>query len=91
MTDKEPDLIYERSFKPNGEIKIYKNRIYLHTKKGLFSDSKETILLKTVTAIDLDGMLKRLKIRTASGKVYEHPHAVGKTAEEIQQVILGLL
>lgn len=89
MTTDEP--VYQRDFKPNGEIKIYKNRVYIKTKKGLFGYKEDTILMRSISAVDLDGVIKRLKIKTTGGQVYEHPHAVGKTAEEIQQVILGLL
>lgn len=83
--------IYQRDFKPNGEIKIYPNRVYIKLKIGLFGYKEETVLIKNVAAVDLEGVVKRLKIKTNGGQVYEHPHAVGKTAEEIQRVLLGLL
>ena len=89
MTSDQP--IYQRDFKPNGEIKIYPNRVYIKTKTGLFGYKEDTVLIKTITAVDLDGIVKRLKIKTNGGQVYEHPHAVGKTAQEIQAVLLGLL
>jgi hypothetical protein len=72
---------------------VYSNRIEITDKSGfgaMFTGGKkETILLKTVTAIDVKGATRKLHVTTADGKVREYN--LGNRSEEARQAIVALL
>jgi hypothetical protein len=72
---------------------VYSNRIEITDKSGfgsfLTGGKKETILLKTVTAIDVKGATRKLHVTTADGKTREYNLA--NKSEEARQAIVGLL
>jgi hypothetical protein len=86
MTDTAP-LFEEKRF--GFRFTVYPNRI--ETQEGTFGRvaKNETLLLKTVTAVEVVGMSRKLRLTTQDGRVREYN--LGTHGEQARQTIVGLL
>lgn len=85
----DPDLLYERVVTKYNLIRVYRNRVLIS--EGTFFAHEETILMRSITAVTLDGPAKFLKITTQDGKIRAPRFLAGKIAEEAQRAILNAL
>lgn len=86
----EPIYTYSRT---GFSFTVYTNRIDIVDTSGfgaaLTGGKKETILFRTITAVDVKGMTRKLHITTADGKTREFN--LGGKSEEARQAIVALL
>lgn len=90
MTTDEPIYIYERT---GFSFKVYRNRIEIVDKSAFGAvftgGKKETILLRAVTNVTIEGLTKKLKVTTNDEK--KHEFNLGVKSEEAKQAIVSVL
>jgi hypothetical protein len=67
---------------------VFPNRIEV-AEKGLFKTNKTTILIKTITNVEIVGITKKLKITTQDKKTHEFQ--IGTNAPAARDTILAQL
>jgi len=72
---------------------VYRNRIDVVDKSGMFgmlgAGKNETILLRSVTDVTIEGAARKLKITTSDGRKREF--ILGPKGKEARETILSLL
>lgn len=81
--------LYKKYVTKHQGIEVWTNRVIIST--GTFARTEQTILIKSITGVDLKGPAKFLHITTQGGKVYKETFMAGRIAEEVYRVIMGLL
>jgi hypothetical protein len=85
----DPDLLFEKVVTKFNAIRVYRNRVVYS--EGTFFAKETTILIRSITAVTLDGPAKFLKITTQDGQVHKPKFAAGSIAQEAQKAILSVL
>jgi hypothetical protein len=81
--------LYKKFVTKYNGVEVYPNRVIIST--GAFAKTEQTILIKSITGVDLQGPAKFLHITTQGGKVYKETFMAGKIAEEVYKVIMPML
>jgi len=84
-----PDLLFEKKVTKYNYIQVFRNRVVYS--EGTFFAKETTVLIRSITAVTLDGPAKFLKITTQDGQVHKPKFAAGTIAVEAQNAILSVL
>ncbi len=80
------DVIFERTITRFNFIKLYRNRVTIS--QGTFAGTENTIPLRQIASVSLEGPAKILKIVAVGGETYRPKFIAGKDAQEVQRLIL---
>jgi hypothetical protein len=90
VTADEPIFVYERT---GLSFKVYRNRIDVLDKSGFGAywtgGKQQTILLRNVTDVTVQGLTKKLRITTNDGK--SHEFQLATKGDEARQAIVSVL
>jgi hypothetical protein len=70
-------------------IEVWPNRVVVST--GTFTKTEQTILMRSITGVELKGPAKFLHITDSGGKVYKETFMAGKIAEEAYKAIMSVM
>jgi len=82
----EPVFEYSRT---GFKFTVFPNRIETESMGAFFKKNRQTVLLKTVTTIEITGLTKQLKLTTVDGKKWEWQ--LGTKGDEARDAIAALL